>query len=406
MSSSPTTDGSESVRLFNHTTAALGDLDMRMISHLSPGGNWQQIPPGLSKRVDQIRERSKTRGLIHTTYYGRLRWDAPSYTISTYFGRPGNGCHVHPDQDRVLSAREAARLQSFPDSFKFYGTQRSVAMQIGNAVPPLLGAAVGTVIPGSRIVDLFAGAGGLSYGLELAGKHTLLAVENNRDAAQAYRASHPNATVIEGDLTSTQVVESLISQIDQRGGLDVLVGGPPCQSFSTAGRRQSDDRSTLVGTYVDVALLLKPPTVVIENVPGIKSFMGGRVLRSALARLSDAGYSVQVWDLRADSYGVPQRRHRVFIVASKHPIAGPPAPLSAPFREGVGHRPSLRDAIGDLPPLAPGQGYQEAEVTLPPPSNPFQMYARGKISYDAYAREIRSTTSASQTAIDFRPQPS
>ena len=93
-----------------------------------------------SKRLENIR---KTGG--RTTYYGRLRWDYPSYTITTYFNRPGNGCSIHPDdsqskkpQHRLISFREAARLQSFPDSFRFYGSNSSKYLQIGNAVPPLL----------------------------------------------------------------------------------------------------------------------------------------------------------------------------------------------------------------------------------------------------------------------------
>ena len=104
----------------NHMTARLSLLDMRMVNSVPPGGNWKNIPVEIpSKRLEQIRESFRRGEGSRSTYYGRLRPDQPSYTISTYFSRPGNGCHIHYEQDRVLSQREAARLQSFPDSFSF-----------------------------------------------------------------------------------------------------------------------------------------------------------------------------------------------------------------------------------------------------------------------------------------------
>ena len=93
---------------------------MRMVVAIPSGGNWKNIPLDVpSKRVEGIRLSGG-----RTTYYGRLRWDYPAYTIATYFNRPGNGCNIHPDdasanipQHRLISFREAARIQSFPDNF-------------------------------------------------------------------------------------------------------------------------------------------------------------------------------------------------------------------------------------------------------------------------------------------------
>src|SRR3989344_4523409 len=120
--------------LFNHVTYSLSDNDLKMVKSIPEGGNWKNIPKSIpSKRLEQIR-RSGGR----TTLYGRLSWNKPSYTISTYFNRPGNGTYIHPSEERVISAREAARLQSFPDNYIFEGSKTSYCKQIGNAVPPLL----------------------------------------------------------------------------------------------------------------------------------------------------------------------------------------------------------------------------------------------------------------------------
>ena len=120
--------------IHNHVTYSLSDLDMAMVKSVPEGGNWKNIPEHIpSKRLDQIRLSGG-----RTTLYGRLRREHPSYTITTYFNRPGNGAYIHPKQDRVISAREAARLQSFPDKYVFHGSKTSLCKQIGNAVPPIM----------------------------------------------------------------------------------------------------------------------------------------------------------------------------------------------------------------------------------------------------------------------------
>ena len=127
-----------------HYLLNLSENDLVQIEKIPHGGNWQDIPLKISsKRIEQIREMSKTRGVVRTSYYGRLRLDQPSYTISTYYNRPGNGTNIHPTENRVISHREAARLQSFPDNFKFFGGEGSIKNQIGNAVPPLLAYCIG-----------------------------------------------------------------------------------------------------------------------------------------------------------------------------------------------------------------------------------------------------------------------
>ncbi|WP_276942921.1 MULTISPECIES: DNA (cytosine-5-)-methyltransferase [Ferrimicrobium] len=369
--------------LHNHVTSALSDLDRRMIEYVPEGGNWQAIPPGLSRRVDQIRERSRTRGLIHTTYYGRLRWDAPSYTISTYFSRSGNGCFIHPQENRLISAREAARLQSFPDAFVFTGTSRAVAAQIGNAVPPLLGMLLGTVLPGESVVDLFAGAGGLSYGLEMAGKKVAYAVELDRYAAETFRYNHPYSIVKQFDLSTAEAINELTVDVTDLGGCDLLVGGPPCQSFSTAGSRRNDERSTLVNRFVDAVRVLNPAAFVMENVLGLRSFKNGTVLKEVIADLSRLGYEVAIWDVTTDRFAIPQRRRRLLVVGSKRPL-DPPQPITPAYKNGALAAVSVRDAISDLPPLGAGGGISPVSVELPGTSGLYQQYVRGNMSSGEY----------------------
>lgn len=379
--------------LYNHVTATLSDLDRRMLECVPEGGNWQSIPPGLSQRVDQIRERSRTRGLIHTTYYGRLRWDAPSYTISTFFSRSGNGCFIHPQQDRLISAREAARLQSFPDHFVFSGPNRSVAAQIGNAVPPLLGAAIGAALPGEAVVDIFAGAGGFSYGLEATGKKVVLAAELDAHAADTYRANHPQALVRQMDLATPDALEALEADVRELGGCELLVGGPPCQSFSSAGRRQADARSTLVQSFVEAVRILRPPAFVMENVLGLRSFKGGTVLKEVVGRASSLGYEVAVWDLTTDRFAIPQRRRRLFVVGARSAIPEPHALLPS-YRNGSAAAVSVRHAIEDLPPLEPGGGTSPLTIELPPADGLYQRYVRGDVVAEQYLDAMRKSRSS------------
>ena len=123
-------DGEKKTMIFNHYASSLSELDMQVIKCVPPGGNWKNIPESVpSQRLAQIRESYKAGKGSRSTYYGRLRPDMPAYTINTYFNRPGNGCHMHYDQDRTISQREAARFQSFPDSFEFIGSLGAINKQ-------------------------------------------------------------------------------------------------------------------------------------------------------------------------------------------------------------------------------------------------------------------------------------
>lgn len=120
--------------LRDHEARELSEGHLELVRHVPPGGTWRDIPSHLLPD----RFRGGMRRTDSTNLFGRLEFDRPAYTITTQFNNVTAGCFTHPVEDRALSVREGARLQSFPDRFEFTGTLSSRYRQIGNAVPPLL----------------------------------------------------------------------------------------------------------------------------------------------------------------------------------------------------------------------------------------------------------------------------
>lgn len=120
----------------NHAAARLATVNIQRLAHIPEGGSWRDIPINLLPEGMKRAKRSD-----HTKRYGRLRKDGLASTILTKCD-PHWGAYFHPDQDRIISVREAARLQSFPDWFEFKGSRTDQYVQVGNAVPPLLGRAI------------------------------------------------------------------------------------------------------------------------------------------------------------------------------------------------------------------------------------------------------------------------
>jgi len=327
-----------------HEIQKLSELDLKMIKSVPSGGNWQDIPTTIpSRRLDQIRRMSKERGIVRTSYYGRLRLDQPSYTVSTYFNRPGNGTNIHPIEDRTISLREAAALQSFPNEFLFFGTNSDIRNQIGNAVPPLLSFALAKCFKKETVVDLFCGAGGLSTGFISAGHNVIMAQELDQNAAKTYMFNHPKSEILVGDISDKKIQTALIEKTRKKlhgKRLGILIGGPPCQGFSTAGwRSKNDERSSLVKYFFEMVHTLNPKFVVIENVLGLMSMNDGKTLDSIIETFEQLDYSVNTepWVLKSEQYGVPQMRRRLFFIASHkgETLPEPPLPI---FDECMGRR--------------------------------------------------------------------
>jgi DNA (cytosine-5)-methyltransferase 1 len=130
--------GSELVR--NHSASRLAPINLERMKHIPPGGSWRDIPLHLLPEGMKRAKRSD-----HTKRYGRLSWDKLASTILTKCDVHW-GAFIHPDQERALTVREAARFQSFPDWFEFHGSRTDQYVQVGNAVPPLLGRRIAETI--------------------------------------------------------------------------------------------------------------------------------------------------------------------------------------------------------------------------------------------------------------------
>ncbi|ECQ6575333.1 Alw26I/Eco31I/Esp3I family type II restriction adenine-specific DNA-methyltransferase [Listeria monocytogenes] len=305
--------------VLNHSSFKLSDLDLEMVRSVKPGGNWKQIPEIIAQKSKRLMRIRDTGG--RTTLYGRLDYKQPSYTITTYFNRPGNGTNIHPIHDRVLSVREAARIQSFPDDFYFYGSKKDKLNQIGNAVPPMMAYQIAKKIKDQVDVqtslDLFNGAGGMTTGFKLAGYHSVMINDIDEAALVTAKINYPSAEAFVGDLTIEKNKEYIIKHAISQN-VDIINGGPPCQGFSLAGFRNPDDpRSKLIYEYVDVLKEVQPKVFVFENVQGLLSHEKGNTFRELLKMFSDIGYKTEAKLLDFSDYGIPQKRKRVIIIGVK-----------------------------------------------------------------------------------------
>lgn len=386
----------------NHRAANLSELDMMIAVNVPPGGNWKDIPRSVpSQRLKQIREGFAAGKGSRSTYYGRLHPDRPSYTINTHFNRPGNGCHLHYDYDggqhRVLSQREAARLQSFPDSFEFFGSQRAVNAQIGNAVPPLLAYQIAKAIPMLGIyVDLFCGAGGLSLGFKWAGWEPIVANDIDPNFLKTYRTNIHDSAIL-GSITDPETFNSIVTAAreGQRKHPETplwIIGGPPCQGFSTAGNRRSmdDERNQLFYSFKAVVEELKPTGFVFENVPGLMNMDKGKVFDTVTNELLSTVENLAAWRVSAENYGIPQRRTRLIIlghnlgrsdIRQPEPTTywGRQKSLLGEYRSAI----TVHDALSDLPELESGED-GSMKGYLSNASNPYQALMRSEISVEEY----------------------
>jgi DNA (cytosine-5)-methyltransferase 1 len=127
-------------KVYNHAAPRLAAVNMQRMQHIPPGGSWRDIPVELLPAGMK-----KARRCDHTKRYGRMSWGGLSCTILTKCDLHW-GAYLHPDQDRSITVREAARIQSFPDWFQFEGPRTEQYVQVGNAVPPILGKTIGKAI--------------------------------------------------------------------------------------------------------------------------------------------------------------------------------------------------------------------------------------------------------------------
>ena len=303
-------------------TFKLSELDLEIIKDIPQGGNYKDVPLHIVSKSKRLTNLVNTGG--RTTLYGRLHYDRPSYTITTLINRPGNGTHVHPERERVLSVREAARFQSFKDDFYFYGNKTQLLKQVGNAVPPLLAYSIGKHIKDifgcGTSLDLFCGAGGLTLGFKWAGIKSVLCTDIEQSACVTLKVNNPEIPIICGDITE-RTLKEYISDIAIRSNVDIICGGPPCQGYSLAGLRDnSDPRNQLFRDFAYIVSKVKPKVIVFENVVGLLSYNKGKTYEEILELFSELGYNTYGKVLNAADYGVPQKRKRVILVCARKDI--------------------------------------------------------------------------------------
>lgn len=232
-----------------------------------------------------------------------------------------------------------------------------------------------------KVVDLFAGVGGLSYGFSKNKNFEIVAAnEILAPMAEAYRQNHPEVRMYEGDIKDfgrRSIRRDLGILV---GEVDLVVGGPPCQAYSTVGKRLLDDpRGQLFQEYFRVLKELKPRAFIFENVKGLISMSGGDLLPTIVEKFESLGYEVK-WDLlNAADYGVPQTRERVIIAGSiEGDFVFPKQTHGDPETPDFNGRSllpwlTLGDAIGDLPFIGSGEESFEYSTL---PQNDFQKIMR------------------------------
>lgn len=219
-----------------------------------------------------------------------------------------------------------------------------------------------------KVIDLFAGVGGLSLGFEKQGFDVVLANEYDKSIAEAYRVNHKHTKMICDDITALNLQENFGKY---GGAVDVVIGGPPCQGFSQKGQRKTihDERNFLFKYYVKVVDLVKPRYFVMENVPNLLTSEGGFFKNEIIELFKSMGYSLKMGILNASDYGVPQNRRRAVIIGKLNADA---PDLPQPQSNTV----TIWDAISDLAYLDAGEG-QEEQLYKYAPQSDYQRLLRG-----------------------------
>lgn len=214
-----------------------------------------------------------------------------------------------------------------------------------------------------RVLDLFCGAGGLSWGLHKNPNFkTIVALDFDAQAAETFKKNMPDTEVLVGDITDDEIKKKVI-EIAKKGEVNMIVGGPPCQGYSMKGKKLGlqDPRNFLFREYLNIVEQLKPDVFVIENVKGLLVSTNGWFKDEIVQSIRSLGYEVRFGLLNAADFGVPQARERAIFICSK----GRPIELPKPT---VTDYVTVRDAISDLAYLNSGEGQFEQDYAIEPQS--------------------------------------
>ena len=310
----------------NHITREYAGIVLERIKHLAPGGRMSDLPKHLQHDSFERKGDKKTGGPNMRLL--RIEKDKPSLTVTAFIFNK----FVHPTEDRYITPREAACLQDFPHDWVFKGTQGQVQQQIGNAVPVNLAKAIaGSVaeyfersnnLGVKTIASFFCGAGGLDLGFELANDElvtfkTKFCTDIEKCAQSTITANRPEWNFHLADIRKldTEFVKHTIG-----GNPDIIIGGPPCQPFSVAGKQLAvnDPLGTLYSDFIGLVSNLSPSIVIMENVYGMAQIKSFNMIDLIYKSFAQIGYEVTHRELLAADYGTPQKRRRLIFVASKN----------------------------------------------------------------------------------------
>jgi len=220
-----------------------------------------------------------------------------------------------------------------------------------------------------KIVDLFAGVGGLSQGFISQGFEVEFAIEYDKEIAESYKLNHPNTSVYAEDISKIDF--NVLKE--KHNKIDIIVGGPPCQGFSQKGKRLSikDDRNYMFQKFIDAVIIFKPKYFVLENVPNILTTANGFFKNEIIQGFEELGYVVNAKTLNASDYGVPQNRRRAFFIGSL-------GTEKFEFPEPSKNKVSIKEAIYDLPFIESGEGEKTCNYREIEKISQFQKLLRNK----------------------------
>lgn len=255
-------------------------------------------------------------------------------------------------------------------------------------------------------IDLFAGAGGFSLGIEQAGFDVAVAVEHDPIHGLVHAFNFPQTKVLCADIAqlSGQDIQKAVGEWAAKNKpgsrsrhvplskipIDLVFGGPPCQGFSVIGKRQLDDvRNTLIFEFCRIVKELQPRYFVMENVPGLRMPKYSPILEQLMGEFEAAGYEITepIQVLNAANFGVPQQRRRLFILGTQvglNPLIYPEPELRSPSQYIT-----VKDAIADLPNL---DDFDELHKTDCIPLTPEQL-DKMHTAATLYVQKLRNLTS-------------
>jgi DNA (cytosine-5)-methyltransferase 1 len=377
--------------LHNHYGYGLRNDEVPFAHKIPPGGNWKCLD-----RDDQI---AFMKGAINsgggqTTFLRRMRWDEPSLTIvaspmakATCYLHPGEKYwevseshnHVYPDNISEKTFEHNRRNQEKGNGFKLvpqqwdkpsgtidshtgrgssaniYPTEPKGDDVLLSNIKPLLDSLPKLPPNGLTSIELFAGGGLMRLGIEHAGITTIWANDFDKNACRAHEYNFGEGSIVHGDINAIS--------IDDIPDSDLIIGGPPCQDFSVAGKGEGEngERGKLVWRYLEIIAAKQPKAFLFENVKGLISKRHRHTFDALLERFDQIGYNVSWKLINAWDYGVAQKRERVFIVGIRKDLNRtyifPPSEY-----ELTGYHPVLRDAIGDLPEPNNSKNHQDEEL--------------------------------------------